>query len=67
MLCRRQGCAGLTFPLYPGSGEGAAYHFVLLQASGPALLPEAVPGAGIDVSWAHLLFLHCRKAPSAVF
>ena len=43
MLCRTQGGSGLTFPLYPGSGR------VLTVASGPVLLPEAVPVTGIDI------------------
>ena len=36
------------FPDVAGVWECADCRFVLLQASGPALLPEAVPVAGID-------------------
>ena len=36
------------FPVVAGVWEGADCRFVLLQASGPALLPEAAPVTGID-------------------
>ena len=37
------------FPTVAWVWEGADCCFALLQASGPALLPEAVPVVGIDI------------------
>ena len=56
MLCFRKLCvclpqAGRYRPGFPNAAvvwEGADCRFVLLQTSGPALLLEAVPVAGID-------------------